>query len=185
MAATTRLARVRPLHDYEIEEARRVFADRLNYARVRVHEYAPWPDAIHRFGRRIRRLPPPPANEHNAITLGFGCYFPISLPEAFTSPDDPFGMSWLIHELTHAWQFQHMGWLYLLRALLAQLGPNPYNFGGLDGLRTARDNGATFLSFNPEQQGDITRLYYIRLRKGQDVSVCRPYIADLQRIGSG
>ena len=171
---------VRPLHDFEVEEARRVFADRLDHTRVQVHECATWPDTIHRVGRRVRGLPPPPEGEHNAITFGNGCYFPIRMPAALTSPDDPFGMGWLMHELTHAWQFQRMGWLYLLRALMAQLTMRPYDFGGEDGLRSARAQNWTITDFSPEQQGEITRTYYIRLRKGQDVSAWQPFIDDIQ-----
>ncbi len=179
MSTTDYLSRARPLYEWEIEEAQRVFADRLNYSRVRVHECAAWPDTIHRLGRRVRGLPPPRDGEHNAITLGNRCYFPVRLPEALTPPDDPFGMGWLIHEITHAWQFQQMGWIYLLRALSAQLQSKPYDFGGEEGLRAAREKSGTLLSFSPEQQGEITRTYYLRLCKGEDVSAWLPYIEDI------
>jgi len=172
--------RIRRLYDWEIEEAKLVFADRLNTDRVRVHECAEWPDTIHRLGKRLRGLPPPAKGEHNAMTLGNNCYFPVPMPERPTSPDDPFGMGWLIHELTHAWQFQTIGWLYLIRAFLSQLTSRPYEFGGEAGLRAMRAKNGTLLSFNPEQQGAITSMYYVRLKRGHDVSAWDPYIQDIR-----
>ena len=173
--------RVRELYTWEREQAEMVFADRLNYGRVRVHECAAWPDTIHRLGRRLRRLPPPGEGEHNAITIGFHCYFPVRLPEQPTGADDPMGMSWLMHELTHAWQYQVMGWLYLVRAIAAQLRAAPYDFGGEQGLQAARQAGQRLKDFNPEQQGDIARDYYVRKFKNLDVSAWQPYIDDLRQ----
>jgi hypothetical protein len=167
------------LYDWEIVEARLVFGDRLTYAHVRVHECVAWPDTIHRLGKSLRGLPPPPPGEHNAVTLGNHCYFPLAMSEQPTPPDNPFGMSWLMHEITHAWQFQTIGWLYFFRAVMAQLTGKPYDFGGEAGLRAARERGDTLFSFNPEQQGDITRSYYVRLKTGQDVSAWQPFIDDI------
>ena len=185
MATITCPGRVRPLYDWEIAEARTVFGDRLQYERVRVHECATWTDLIDRIGRRLKRLPPPGLDEHNSITLGNTCFFPVQRPEALTPPDDPFGMGWLIHELTHAWQFQQMGWFYLLRALTAQFRERDkaYDFGDAEGLRAARRDKWTLFDFNPEQQGDIAKTYYIRVRSGQDVSAWLPYIGDIQKPG--
>src|SRR5262245_16698552 len=116
------LIKGRPLYDWEIVEARLVFGDRLNFARVRVHENANWTDSLDRFGRWLRRMKRPPGT-HNAITLGYHCCFPIKFPQTHPPPlaEDAFLMGWLIHELTHVWQFERMGWVYLARALQAQL----------------------------------------------------------------
>jgi hypothetical protein len=172
--------RIRRLFDWEIDEAKLVFADRLRYNRVRVHECAEWPDTIYWLGKRLRGLSPPAKDEHNAITLGNNCFFPLPLPERPSSPGDPFGMGWLIHELTHAWQFQTIGWLYLIRAVLAQLTSRPYDFGGEAGLRAMREKNGTLLSFNAEQQGAITGTYYVHLKGGHDVSAWDPYIQDIR-----
>lgn len=171
---------VRPLYSFEIEEARTVFGPRLNYDRVRVHEGAAWTDAIDRLGRKLKRLPP--LAGHNALTLGYNCYFPIRLPETLSAPQDPFGMSWLMHELTHAWQYQQIGWRYLFLALSAQfrLGAKAYDFGGAKGLEDRRKEMGNLFTFNLEQQGDIAREYYIRLRSGQEVAAWVAYIADIQ-----
>jgi len=186
MSETTASRVVRPLHDWEIEEARVAFADSLDYARIRIHERVPWPDAIHRLGHLLRRMGEPPPDEHNAVTLGNHCHFPVSMPRQFSGPGDPFGMPWLVHELTHAWQYQHLGWPYLMRALWVQvrLGARGYDFGGAEGLRQARQNRRALSSFNMEQQGNIAMLYYIYQRSGRSAEVLdafAPYIEELQK----
>ncbi len=173
--------RVRRLYDWEIAEASYVFGSSLRYDKVLVHECATWTDAIDRLGRRLKKMPP--GTTHNAVTIGFNCYFPVQLPE--TRPDDIANstMSWLIHELTHAWQYQHMGWGYLYLALSAQfrLGARAYDFGGPAALAALRSKGWTLRHFNPEQQGDICRTYYICRCENGDTSNWLPYINDLAR----
>jgi hypothetical protein len=110
----------------------------------------------------------------------------VWLPESLIPLGQPqdYMMGWLIHELTHAWQFQHVSWRYLFEALSAQfrLGTVAYDFGGLAGLIERRQEGWTFYSFNREQQGDITRMFYYAQRAGQDISAWLPYIYDLQDL---
>ena len=48
--AAAPVARVRPLYGWEIEEARRVFSDKLSYDRIRIHEGAGWTDAPRAVG---------------------------------------------------------------------------------------------------------------------------------------
>ena len=185
--------RVRPLYGWEAVEARQVFGNSLRYERIRIHECATWTDAIDRLGRRLKRMPPPGPEQHNSVTLGYHCYFPVSLPDSLVLPGDPldYGMPWLIHELTHAWQYQHMGWVYLVRALAAQFryGTAAYDFGGEANLVKCRQNHWTIAKFNPEQQGDIARYYYDSLRstnaidepnKQNALSAYKPYIGDIQ-----
>jgi len=185
MAETIGQAIVRPLRDWEIVEAREVFGDSLRYDAVRVHEVVGWADGLLRLGRRLRGLPPPEAGVHNAVTLGNHCHFPIPLPCVLEPPGYPFGMKWLIHEMTHAWQYQHMGWVYLSKALWTQItkGPEGYQYGGAEGLIAARQNNQTFRTFNMEQQGDIACDYYVLKRTGQDLSAWQPFIEELQKGG--
>lgn len=172
----------RRLYAWEIQEARRVFGDSLAYERVRVHECARWPAALDRLGRRLKGMPPPELP--NAVTLGEHCYFPVRLPETPPEPDtlEFYRLLWLIHELAHVWQFQHYGWRYLPRSLKAQfgLGSAVYDFGGEEGLLQALLDGLCLRDFNPEQQGDICRDYYHRLRLDQRLSAWRPFIGELQ-----
>jgi hypothetical protein len=178
--------KTRGLYAWEVEEARKVFGNSLRYEDVRVHECATWTDATDRFGRWLKRLPPPGPSEHNAITLGNGLNFPINM--AVDSPPDGgselWKLYWMMHELTHAWQFQHQGWIYLAKALYAQftLGPKAYDFGGPEGLIARRQENKTITFFNLEQQGDIAQGYYICLRQGRDPSAFLPYIQDIQAM---
>lgn len=175
---------VRGLYAWEVQEARRVFLDQLDYAAVRVHECVAWPDQINRLGTWIKRMPPP--NRHNAVTLGNHCYFPVRLLSEPVEAYDPRLelLSWLIHELTHAWQYQKLGWRYLFLALQAQIreGDKAYQFGDEMGLVEALNQGRRFSDFNLEQQGDIARYYYERLRRGQNIQAWRPFIAQLQGV---
>ncbi len=175
--------RVRLMLDWEITDARLVFADTLNYDRIRVHECASWTDVMNQIGSRLKGMPPP--TNHNAITIGYHCYFPVNFPETPVPLGDPLSnlMPWLIHELTHAWQYQHSGWSYLINALMAQArwGSKVYDFGGAAGLAAARGGGKQFASFNVEQQGDIARSYYDNKRAGNDVSAWIPFIEEIQQ----
>jgi len=188
--------RVRPLYAWEIAEARNVFGDSLRYDHIRIHECSTWTDAIDRLGRKLKKLPPPGPEEHNAVTLGYNCHFPVSLPDKlapYGEPDDYF-MPWLIHELTHAWQYQHTGWVYIVRALAAQFryGAAVYDFGGADNLLKRRQQDHwTIKEFNPEQQGDIAKTFYSYSRPDNKVdepnkrnilSACQPYIRDIQTM---
>jgi hypothetical protein len=172
----------RNLYAWEIQEARRVFANSLNYDALRIHECTPWPNTIDSIGRMFKKQPA--SNQPNAITLGNNSYFPVRLLEAPVSPDafDHYKIAWLIHEMTHVWQYQHMGWSYLWKALNAQfqLGAQAYDYGGEAGLMQAFMESRHLTDFNLEQQGDICRSYYTRLCQAQDVTAWMPFITELQ-----
>lgn len=178
---------VRRLFAWEIQEARLVFANRLQYDHIRIHECARWPNRINRIGVWLKRMPYVPVQ--NAITLGNHCYFPIRLfpADAMPAKFDLDRMAWLIHELTHAWQYQQLGWRYLYLALRAQLreGAHAYDFGDESGLRERSSKGLTLSSFNLEQQGDIARSFYLRIRRNQDTGAWQRYIAEFQEPGGG
>jgi len=167
---------------WEIDEARKVFGDGLDYQRVRIHECNPWPNRIDRIGRRLKGMPA--STLPNAITLGNHCIFPVRLPEELPPFDHPqhYKIGWLVHELTHAWQFQQMGWWYVVDALTAQMRGKAaaYDYGEEEGLKMRRREGWTLHKFNLEQQGDIARVYYDRLCKGLDVDSWLPFIDDLR-----
>ena len=173
----------RGLYSWEIEEFRSVFGNRLDYLRVRIHEGVSWPDWADRIGRKIKGLPAPGPMDHNAITLGNHCFFPVNLPNQPLPVDDAmsYQLDWLVHELTHCWQYQHMGWNYLIKALNAQFRDKEraYDYGGEKGLLKSREKGQLFKDFNPEQQGNITQAYYYRSRHGMNVDAWAPYIKEL------
>jgi hypothetical protein len=176
---------IRKLYDWEIEQITPIFGNSLRIDKVRVCEGYTWPDFANRMGRFTRRQPPPGPGEHNAITLGNHCYFPEVLQERMPPRGDWdfFNMEWLVHELTHAWQYQHTGGRYLFRALWAQFRfkDAAYEFGGTDGLSACRLEGGTLFSFNPEAQASIVASFYRWTRYKWPVSAFLPFIEDLQK----
>jgi hypothetical protein len=179
----------RRLAPHEIAEAELVFGSGLDYTRAYVFEGATWTDFVDNVGAFIQRRQRD-ANTHNAITLGDTSYFPIPIR---TSPDvlargDYSHMTWLIHELTHQWQYQTLGWRYLREALHIQLkeGRRSYDYVRDLGTREnalteAKKLGRKFVNFNPEQQGDITRDYYYYLKQQRDCAPFEPFIEEVRK----
>ena len=173
---------IRALRAEELAEIEQVFSTGLDVTRVRVNEDNSLPDWIGRIGARLRGAPPP---EHNAITLGNTCYFPVTL-----MTDNPKhdlwlrDMGWLMHELTHAWQYQHDGIIYLYQAVFKsptyQYAPaGEAQDNALKGFSKA---GKVFRDFNREQQGDIVRDYYFFLKQNRDVSAWDTYLKELREL---
>ena len=178
---------VRRLYSWEIREARRIFADQLNYEAIRIHENAGWPNVLDKIGSWLRRAPYD--DVPNAITLSNHCYFPVKLPESPVSPDHPehSKIGWLIHELTHTWHYQRLGWRYLPMALCVQLvqRARAYDFGGEEGLVESHNKGWRLASFNLEQQGHIARTYYDSLVRRRNVNAWLPFIQEFRERKSG
>jgi hypothetical protein len=175
----------RGLNSFEIEQAQLVFASTLDNASIVLHEHVAWPDRIAAIGARLRGDPKP---SHNAVTLGNHIYFPIKL-ETTANIETQLSlrhMAWLIHELTHCWQFQHEGISYFFKALWAQIrfGSDAYAYGWKSGLERAFNAGEAFSDFNPEQQGEIARHFYYRLKQDLDTSAWRPWILAIQATGT-
>ena len=173
----------RSLTALEAAEAHRVFGSGLAYDRVHVVEGARWTNGLARLGALLQGEPP--LQGDNGVGLGNRLYFPPALrTEAADLAAGRFeDMAWLIHELTHCWQFQRFGSRYIFEALHSQLvlGRRVYDFGGNEGLKEAEKNGRHLADFNREQQGDIARGYYVRLRRELDVSAWEPFICDFRR----
>jgi hypothetical protein len=91
----------------------------------------------------------------------------------------------IVHELTHVYQYETVGSLYLGQAIHAQMTEG-YNYGGVAGLQAAQASGRGFDSFNREQQGQIAQDYYQQvLQAGLPPSdptalVYQPFIDDLR-----
>jgi hypothetical protein len=169
---------IRSLTPTEIQEATLVFQGGLQTGALSVAEAVGWPNWPRIAAARLLGRPLPSNN--NAVTIGRRCYFPIILhtTAAEIASDDLGNMAWLIHELTHCWQYQHDGPRYLVEALYAQLryGSSAYDYGGEAGLVQAALAGKRFDEFNREQQGDIARDYYVRTKQGLDTTAWQPYI---------
>lgn len=174
---------VRRLHAWEIQEAQRVFGPALDYEKIRIHECSGWTNTINRLGAWFRRQSS--AGIDNAVTLGNHCYFPVRLPQELVSPGEAEfeKLPWLMHELTHTWQYQRMGWKYFFTAISAQIriGSSAYRYGGQQALLQIQLQGFLLSDFNLEQQGEIARDYYRRLAGGVDASAYQPFIDQIQQ----
>jgi len=159
-------AETRELTQGEREEARLVFGTSLNYGSVKVAD-----------ATILSRL-----TRGNAVTPFETIYFPAgAFVKDFSRNLN--GMAWLIHEMTHAWQYQH-GVSVLEKAFVAAHGTSAYDYHGEAGLRSATAQGRRFTSFNTEQQADIMRDYYRALKKNVDTSAYEPFVAEVQSGGT-
>ncbi len=86
----------------------------------------------------------------------------------------------LVHELTHVWQYEKAGAIYMAQALHAQIrrGLGAYDYGGPDGLRAARAKGMGLTSFNREEQAQIVQDFHL-IKHGQPPWVPGGTVADL------
>lgn len=131
----------------EIEMARKIFRDSVDYSKVKVHNGA----AIIGAG-------------NNAMTPNGEMYF----PKDFYKPDysilkDP-DRIWFIHEMTHVWQYQlgysviWAGFKILLKGGYGydtdQTTPRAYTYDAI------ADTNKAMSDFNMEQQGDLVSGYF-------------------------
>jgi hypothetical protein len=89
----------------------------------------------------------------------------------------------LIHELTHVFQYHHVGSRYLGEAIyyLVTTRRDCYQYGGVQGLQSCWQQGRTFRQFNREQQAQIIQDYFVKIQTKQDASAYLPYLAQLQQ----
>jgi hypothetical protein len=165
----------RPLHPYELTEVQNVFRAGLDTARVRISEGDALPNWVGRIGAALKGQPPP---KENAITIRNTSYFPRALTSSISD------LAWLIHELTHQWQYQHFGIRYLFEALRASTyvyanENEPHDIA----LKRLWNENKAFGDFNREQQGDIVRDYFFALKdptSASDLTAWEPYLHDLR-----
>lgn len=121
----------------EIEMARLVFGDSVDYSRVKVHNHGYWL----LFGFQ---------HKDTGVTPNGEMYFPKDIYLDDFSTDDLRSQQFFIHEMTHVWQYQLGYKVKLVR------GPRPrmsYDYL-LDELRL-------FHNYNMEAQGDILADYFL------------------------
>jgi hypothetical protein len=119
-------------------------------------------------------------SEGGVMTLGG---YARTLPNRIHFPNGSFTRSdflpYLIHELTHVWQYQRGA---EIPGMIYEAVVGIYDYGGETALRQAWEAGKAFDEFTTEQQGDILSDYYTRLVNGDDVSAYQGYI-DQVRTG--
>ncbi|MET9628126.1 hypothetical protein ABZX92_11755 [Lentzea sp. NPDC006480] len=149
----------RNLESREADIARSVFGDALDLTRLRLAEGG----LLGSFGvaRTLPRL--------------------VTFPKGvLTSPQHQARYEhWLVHELTHAYQYQHgRSVLSMLPTAVAGFFVKGlYDYGGAEGLR-----GKSFADFNTEQQANIVADYYYlsTYEPSRDLSAYEPYIAHVR-----
>lgn len=130
----------RGLSDAEVEVAKSVFGDSINYNAVRIDE-----------GSAIALL-----NEHLTPRGPFTSLHTINLAEDLDM-NDPNDAKTLIHELTHIWQYEQRGLYYVYEAAHDK---GEYGFGGDDAIKAAVQAKKDFSDFGMEQQASIVARYY-------------------------
>ncbi|WNV82147.1 hypothetical protein [Umezawaea sp. Da 62-37] len=145
----------RRLEPREVEIAHQVFGNALNTSTLRLAEGG----LLGSFGV-ARTLP-------SLVTFPRGI---LTTPQPQASYE-----RWLVHELTHAYQYQHgHGVLSLLPTAFAGFfAKGLYEYGGTEGL-----NRRTFTDFNTEQQANIIADYYYftTYEPHRDLSAYEPHI---------
>lgn len=147
----------RTLSSTEEEEAKKVFAGSINYHQVRIDEYS----LIAAIGAFFQ----------GGGGMGVTLFHTINFNKKINTTSGNNDMAWLIHELTHISQYEHVGSQYIGEAMYAQ-ATTGYNYGGGSSL-----SGKDLKDFNREQQGDIIRDYYINVLYGSSV-----YASEYQRL---
>jgi hypothetical protein len=137
--------RRRALTRREIELARSVFGDYMDYRKVRV-------DSNAHLGPR---------------QFGFA-YVGFHVVKSWGELSEPV----LIHELVHVWQYSRFGSVYIPRALWAQHFGGGYDYGGEAALLRVYERGGGLLEFNYEQMGEVVADYF-RLLYGYGPVYCR------------
>lgn len=130
----------RTLTSVEIEESRKVFGDALNYWQIRIDEASLFAWIGAKYARKSN--------------MGVTTFHAVNFTRKIETAPGNNDMIWLIHELAHVSQMEHVGIQYIVEALVAQ-NTGGYHFGGVAGLadKELRD-------FNREQQAEIAAHYY-------------------------
>lgn len=85
----------------------------------------------------------------------------------------------LIHELTHVWQYERAGAIYMPQALHAQFRGAGYDYGGRAGLRAAEHG---FAGFNREQQAQIVQDFFRLRRSHPDIELYASFVQEVSTL---
>lgn len=155
------VTQVRPLTADERTTAESIFGPKaIQYREVRVAKGGLLQNVFRRNGNRA-----------------FATWHTINLPEEYVG-----NLPLLIHEMTHVFQYERVGSVYIGQGLWVQrrLGRAAYDYQGESGLKTARAAGIRFWHYNREQQGQIVQDYCARMRAGLKTSAYDPFIDEMR-----
>lgn len=130
----------RALTQLEINEAKKVFGNSINYNEISIDEnsFFSW------VGTKFNKVK----------YLGVCVFYSVNFNRKINSQPHNFDMDWLIHELTHTLQFKKVGSSYIFYALYAQF-TNGYSVKNIENKKLS--------DFNFEQQAEIAKFYYQNL----------------------
>lgn len=159
----------RPMTGPEIQEAERVFGNSIDYKAVRIDENS----LIAHIGKWLQ----------DSENMGVVTFNTINFTREISPAAGNRDMAWLIHELVHVSQYQHVGSQYLGEAIHSQNTAEGYTYTYPDDVREK-----PFSGFNREQQGDVAADYYLALcgekKSGEeevrDVTLYEPRMRELQ-----
>lgn len=167
----------RPLEAAEITEAKKVFGDTISYWQVRVDEYS----LIAVIGNLFAGK--------SGGGMGVTTFHTINFNKKIKPSPGSGDMAWLVHELTHVWQYERVGSQYIGEALHAQ-ATKGYDYGADNNyannangaaLAGATAAGKKLADFNREQQGEIASHYYMRQHHGLNTADWQPFVKEFQR----
>jgi hypothetical protein len=120
--------------------------------------------------------------------LAFATWYTIYLPVkreggTGTAVSSRQNLPLLVHELTHVFQYHHVGSRYLGEAIyyLVTTSRNCYQYGGRANLRIYHQQGQRLRHFNREQQAQIIQDYFTQHRQNQDTSAYEPFLVQLRQ----
>ena len=129
--------KTRPISQEEIQAGKMIFGNQF-----------PW---------HLISIDPDSIPVKNGWTKAYVQFFTINFYQVIPTPV-------LLHELTHIWQYQKFGSVYITESLWAQRWGGGYDYGGQVALEQLNE-GQGLLSFNFEQQADIIEDYF-RAKQG-------------------
>ncbi|HIH95283.1 TPA: hypothetical protein HA338_15075 [Methanosarcina acetivorans] len=147
----------RKLTTLEEQEARIVFGDSINYRQVRIDEHS----LIAWTGAKIK----------NSSGMGVATFHTINFNKKIKTAAVNSDMKWLIHELAHVSQMEHIGSKYLIEAFYAQ---------ATEGYGYTPGEKPHFCDYNREQQASIAADYYSARISGNSTTLYEMYIGELQ-----
>lgn len=110
--------------------------------------------------------------------LAFATWHTINLPKTGRHTRDNWPL--VMHELTHVYQYEHVGSRYLGEAIymLVKTRRDCYDYGYVDGLKTAVVAGKRYRDYNREQQAMIVQDYCTLLLRGDDIAAYLPFLTE-------
>lgn len=143
----------RKLNKLEELRLKEVFSETLKTKYIRIDEKS-W---IANKGAKLAGYP--------NLGMGLVLFRSINFNRPIDCQNKKSDTAWLIHELTHVHQMQHIGIAYIFESLIAQhyLG---YGLPKLDGSNPPKLN-----ELNIEQQAEISKLYYLQIAEKVKVNL--------------